>query len=221
MEMKKRSLCLMCFLLPVFLLSPASSQATTNSSSCSVVPTLIENLSAQLKIVVECAETHASQWGENDTAILLDSLRRTTDVLQKHQKTVCLDAVPTQCPAPVVHSKGGLVCVTIKEARYCKPMCNKGYDFSFLRRSRLYEICSAHTRYLWNTFYVGGNKLAVCNKSSIQISGAVTAYFPKDQDCLKTKSDHNLEKQIIQTFVSELKSDGIDGNPEHECLICG
>lgn len=39
----------------------------------------------------------------------------------------------------------------------------QGYDFAFLRISRLYEECSVQTQYKWTTQYIGGNKLAVCN----------------------------------------------------------
>ncbi|KAI4875660.1 hypothetical protein NFI96_029809, partial [Prochilodus magdalenae] len=100
--------------------------------------------------------------------------------------------MPGDCPFPVVHSKGGLACVSAERKVYCKPMCNEGQDFSFLRRTRVYEECSAATNNKWTTQYVGGNKLAVCNTP---ISGAPSAYFPKDQDCLKTKSDQDLEEE--------------------------
>lgn len=40
---------------------------------------------------------------------------------------------------------------------------SQGYDFAFLRRSRIFDECSSQTGYKWNTQYVGGNKLAVCN----------------------------------------------------------
>lgn len=42
-------------------------------------------------------------------------------------------------------------------------LLSQGYDFAFLRRSRIYEECSKETRYKWTTAYVGGNKLAVCS----------------------------------------------------------
>ncbi|KFV62313.1 hypothetical protein N307_00137, partial [Dryobates pubescens] len=31
----------------------------------------------------------------------------------------------SQCPLPLVPRNGGLVCVTIDNAQYCKPMCNE------------------------------------------------------------------------------------------------
>ncbi|KAG9344380.1 hypothetical protein JZ751_011049 [Albula glossodonta] len=180
------------FLSPVY--SQHNSSTTISNSSCSMEPTLFERLSMQLKDAVDCIETQASEWGDNETASLLLSLDRAT-------KTA-----PKQCPAPQVPSKGGLVCVTIGQGRYCKPMCNEGFDFDFLRKSRLYEACTAESSYSWTTQY---------------IAGADTAYFPKDQDCFQTKSQSELERKVIQDFVSELQNKGITGKPEYQCLICG
>ncbi|KFP18549.1 hypothetical protein Z169_12689, partial [Egretta garzetta] len=39
-----------------------------------------------------------------------------------HSK-VCKQLPP--CPLPLAPRNGGLVCVTIGNAQYCKPMCNK------------------------------------------------------------------------------------------------
>ncbi|KFV96462.1 hypothetical protein N327_01901, partial [Fulmarus glacialis] len=39
-----------------------------------------------------------------------------------HSK-VCKPLAP--CPLPLAPRNGGLVCVTIDNAQYCKPMCNK------------------------------------------------------------------------------------------------
>lgn len=39
---------------------------------------------------------------------------------------------------------------------------SQGYDFQFLRKTRVYEECSEQTKYKWGTQYIGGNKLAVC-----------------------------------------------------------
>lgn len=41
--------------------------------------------------------------------------------------------------------------------------CKQGYDFSFLRRSRLFEECSAATQHKWTTQFIGGNRLAICD----------------------------------------------------------
>lgn len=39
----------------------------------------------------------------------------------------------------------------------------QGFDFAFMRRSRLYDECTKQTNYKWDTQYVGGKTLAVCN----------------------------------------------------------
>ena len=39
----------------------------------------------------------------------------------------------------------------------------QGADFVFIRRSGLFDECSEQTGFKWNSQYVGGNKLAVCN----------------------------------------------------------
>ncbi|RXM31788.1 S-adenosylmethionine synthase isoform type-1 [Acipenser ruthenus] len=60
-------------------------------------------------------------------------------------------------------------------------------------------------------------------KSRIPISGAPSAYFPKEQDCEETVQNYSLEKQQIERFVKELKEDGITGehNEVNDCLLCG
>ncbi|KAK3554545.1 hypothetical protein QTP70_025398 [Hemibagrus guttatus] len=135
--------------------------------------------------------------------------------------TVCKDATPKECPTPTVQSKGGLVCVSASRRRFCKPMCNEGYDFGFLRISRLFETCSDATNYMWTTQYVGGNKLAVCNKSGIRIAGTSSAYFPANQDCWTTKSNSTLEQEIINAFENELNAKNFNGPYTHRCLMCG
>ncbi|KAG7512426.1 hypothetical protein JOB18_029084 [Solea senegalensis] len=145
------------------------------------------------------------------TAALLQSMRTVTDLLYKEQLK--------ECPEAEVPDNGGLACVTVNNKRYCKPMCNYGYDFMFMRRSRLYEECSKETGYKWNTQYIGGNKLAVCNKEPTQVSGASSAYFPKDRDCLTTKTQH-LDS-FIDSITAEIQSQGILGKPENACLLCG
>ncbi|XP_034041059.1 uncharacterized protein si:ch1073-126c3.2 [Thalassophryne amazonica] len=143
------------------------------------------------------------------------------EALHKHQLTECKDAEPKECPEAEVPQNGGLICIPFGNKRYCKPMCNHGYDFGFIRISRLYEECSKETKYKWTTQYVGGNRLAVCDESSIQISGAKTAYFPKDQDCLVTKANKSLRNSVMDVFASELKNKGVVGDPQHACFICG
>uniref|UniRef100_A0AAZ3RPA8 Uncharacterized protein n=1 Tax=Oncorhynchus tshawytscha TaxID=74940 RepID=A0AAZ3RPA8_ONCTS len=165
---------------------------------------MFKQLSTQLAEAAQCAKHITSHWSDNQTAVVINSLQTLTVILEKRQKT--------ECPAAVAQSKGGLVCVSIKMRRYCKPMCNEGFDFAFLRNSRMYEECSADTKFKWTTHYIGGNKLAVCNR-------AKTAYFPKNQDCLTTKSNSDLEAQLIQQFKSELMD--IEGETKYDCLLCG
>ncbi|KAJ8359889.1 hypothetical protein SKAU_G00164140 [Synaphobranchus kaupii] len=219
--MKPTILRFICLVLPMFHPLLASEQEAANPSNCSAESVPHERLSAQLKESLDCIDTLASKWAENQTASVLDSLNTAIKVLQKHHKTACTEPHPKRCGNPMVHSKGGLVCVTMGDVRYCKPMCNEGYDFAFLRRSRLYEHCKAGNKTSWSTQYIGGKRLADCNKSTIQIAGAKSAYFPEGQDCLKTKSESDLERNITRIFVSELQSTGIQGVPEYKCLICG
>ncbi|XP_042290252.1 uncharacterized protein si:ch1073-126c3.2 [Thunnus maccoyii] len=148
-------------------------------------------------------------------------MRNLTDTVHKHQLRECQGAEPKKCPEAEVPENGGLACVTVANKRYCKPLCNHGYDFGFLRRSRFYDECSEQTGYKWSTQYVGGNKLAVCNEASIQVSGAKTAYFPKDQDCLTTKKNSQLQDSIMEDLTTELKSQGIQGEQQFACLVCG
>ncbi|XP_014062442.1 uncharacterized protein si:ch1073-126c3.2 [Salmo salar] len=211
---------LLCFCSLTAVLSYAVAQEEdVGNNSCSSTTLMFKQLSTQLADVAQCAENMTSQLSVDQTAVVINSLQTLTVILQKHQKTVYQEVKPKQCPAAVAQSEGGLVCVTINKRRYCKPMCNEGFDFAFLRKSRLYEECSAGTKFQWTTQYIGGNRLAVCNKSSSSIAGATTAYFPKDQDCLTTKSNSDLEAKILNEFYNELKN--IEGQKENACLVCG
>uniref|UniRef100_A0A667Y8E8 Sushi domain-containing protein n=1 Tax=Myripristis murdjan TaxID=586833 RepID=A0A667Y8E8_9TELE len=125
---------------------------------------------------------------------------------------------PKTCPMPEVPSNGGLACVTLSNTRYCKPMCNHGYDFGFPRMTRLYEDCSDGT---WSTMYIGGNKLAVCNKTPFAFVGGSTAYFPEAQDCSTTLANSQLKTKILDDFIAELRKHGKDGEAQHTCLVCG
>ncbi|GAA6088231.1 uncharacterized protein si:ch1073-126c3.2 [Tachysurus ichikawai] len=209
-------------LLPLLIaLSSASVQAQTHSTNCSTPQWSFGEFSEKLKISDECIEALAAQWTENQTADAISNLNRLVDVLKKTQKAVCKDATPKECPTPAFHSKGGLVCVSAGEIRFCKPMCNEGYDFGFLRISRLFETCGNATGYKWTTQYVGGNKLAVCNKSGVRVAGASSTYFPANQDCYTTKSNSALEQQIVNAFEIELSTKNVNGPYTHRCLKCG
>lgn len=125
----------------------------------------------------------------------------------------------------------------------------QGFDFAFIRRSRLYDQCSKQTNYEWDSQYIGGTTLAVCNgkvfpccphaltlsrnhtdagfyeflfpEEPLQISGAKTAYFPKNQNCLATKSSSQQQSGILNTFIKELRELGVDAERQHACLVCG
>ncbi|KAK4821128.1 hypothetical protein QYF61_013514 [Mycteria americana] len=135
---------------------------------------------------------------------------------------VCKQLPP--CPLPLAPRNGGLVCVTIDNAQYCKPMCNQGYDFQFLRRSRLYEVCGNATGFSWTTQLVGGKALAVCNPSEVAVSGAKSAYFPTNSTCLRTLAFTETQTEQLKVFLEELGEHGINGSnrdKEADCIICG
>ncbi|XP_065153023.1 uncharacterized protein [Paramisgurnus dabryanus] len=171
-----------------------------------------------------CLEAASKNWTTYQTADIFNQLRLLTAIIQTQQETgkttEILGLLPANCFAPVVHRDGGLLCVSSEKKIYCKPMCNTGYDFNFIRRSRLYEECSAATQNKWTTQYMGGNKLAECTKSPISVAGAPSAFFPKEKDCHKTKSDEELMKNITSIFHSELIKAGVTSF-ESSCLLCG
>ncbi|XP_075614790.1 uncharacterized protein LOC142602633 [Balearica regulorum gibbericeps] len=149
-------------------------------------------------------------------------LQETLDLLRPVQEKFCKQLPP--CPLPLAPRNGGLVCVTIGNAQYCKPMCNEGYDFQFLRRSRLYEVCGNATRFSWTTQLVGGKTLAICNPSETAISGAKSAYFPTNSTCLRTLAFTETQTEQLNIFLKELGEQGINGSKrdkESDCIICG
>ncbi|KAB5582120.1 hypothetical protein PHYPO_G00183540 [Pangasianodon hypophthalmus] len=208
-------------LLSLLIVLSSAAVQTLEPDDCSSFNWSYEEFMEKLKISDKCMENLIVNWTESQNTAILNNLNRLVHIFNKNQKSVCQDATPKECPAPAVGGKGGLVCVSAKGKRFCKPMCNKGYDFNFLRISRLYEECSNATSYNWTTQYVGGNKLAICGKSNTQIAGASSAYFPVNQDCLTTKSNSTLEKEIINTFRKELKDKNIKGPYSQCCLMCG
>ncbi|KAK5854361.1 hypothetical protein PBY51_015438 [Eleginops maclovinus] len=198
------------------VLSFSAAQDETLLQNCSSQIQLLEHLTSNLKEVAECA------WSSEQTAGLLLTLRNLTDTLHRHQLRECQGAEPQKCPEAEVPENGGLLCVTVSSTRYCKPMCNHGHDFTFLRRSRLYDECSEQTGFKWPASqFIGGNRWAVCDKAQIQISAAASAYFSKDQDCLTTKSSSLLDSVIKGDFISELRKAGVQGEAKSDCLVCG
>ncbi|KAM9476574.1 uncharacterized protein Hap1MRO34_009647 [Clarias gariepinus] len=201
------------------VLSLADVQAQT--ANCSPYQWTFEQISEKLKIPGDCLKKLIDEWTTNQTAEIFNNLNRLVDIIKKYKKAECTDASPKQCPVPEAPSNGGVVCVSVGENRFCKPMCNKGYDFSFLRISRLYEECSNVTMYHWTSQYVGGNRLAICDESKSPVAGAPSAYFPENQDCFTTLSNSTLELKIIKKFQEELGQKNIKGPYKDQCLMCG
>ncbi|XP_074503416.1 uncharacterized protein LOC141774562 [Sebastes fasciatus] len=198
-------------------LSSSAAQDETLTQNCSSQAQILEHL----KEAVECGDKLPSAWSSQETATLLLTMKNLTDTLHRQQLKECKGADPKSCPEAEVPENGGLACVSVFNKRYCKPLCNNGYDFAFMRRSGFYNECSRETGYRWHSQYVGGNRLAVCNKESFPVAGINTAYFPKDQNCLTTKSSAQLQSSVINVFTAELKLAGVQGDPEYACLVCG
>ncbi|KAM9364997.1 uncharacterized protein KZ484_011216 [Pholidichthys leucotaenia] len=189
--------------------------------SCGNQMQVWENITGSLKELAECGETPPPTWSAQRTAAALIYMRNLTDALHKHQLKECQGAEPRECHEAEVPDNGGLVCATAAKKRYCKPMCNDGYDFGFLRRSRPFEECSEQTGYKWQSQYVGGKKLALCHKSYVQVSGQKSAYFARNQDCIITQSNKQLRTRIIEDFKAELRNQGVEEEPQYACLVCG
>ncbi|XP_016371901.1 uncharacterized protein LOC107711424 [Sinocyclocheilus rhinocerous] len=192
-----------------------------NNSSCSSSEFTYEQIDKQLQAMKNCFETISITWTAYQNANIFNQLQTLTDIIQKQQNEELRRLLPANCPAPDVPEDGGLLCVSVKNKAYCKPMCNAGYDFSFIRRSRLFEECSSATQDKWTTQFFGGNRLAICDKSRIAVSGAPSAYFPEGQDCQKIKSNEQLMGNITKIFQSELVMAGITQSVESSSLLCG
>ncbi|CAL8363452.1 unnamed protein product [Boreogadus saida] len=169
----------------------------------------------QARVAAESCDRYLlSKWSAEDRAQLLHSMAMLTTMLKQSSHPVDGCHLSNGSPSVKVHSNGGVVCVDIEEKVYCKPMCNHGYDFSFLRRGRPYEVCSAGN---WTTQFIGGNILAVCHLSTTQISAKPSSYF-KGQDCLKTKDLG--QDEVIQEFITELRAQQITGAVTNGTLMC-
>ncbi|KAM6067746.1 uncharacterized protein VSU04_006887 [Chlamydotis macqueenii] len=206
--------------LAVLLTDLAEIRAFASRSDCKT--STIEDVKKTLEEYSRCFHEMIDKNEKASINLLAWTLQETFDLLRPVQEKFCKQLPP--CPLPQAPRNGGLVCVTIDNAQYCKPMCNKGYDFQFLRRSRLYEVCGNSTGFSWTTQFVGGNTLAVCNPSETAISGAESAYFPANSTCLHTLAlAENQEKQL-DIFLDELRKQGIDGSnrdKEADCITCG
>ncbi|CAG00351.1 unnamed protein product [Tetraodon nigroviridis] len=193
-----------------------AAQHETINQNCSIQA---DQLAATLKRAGECAENLSLS--SEESASLLLSVLKLKDSLHIQQLKECQGAQPRECPEANVPRNGGLVCVTAASRRYCKPMCNYGFDFAFIRRSRLYDECSQQTKYEWDSQYIGGRTLAVCSEARLQVSGAKTAYFPENQNCLTAKSSSQQQSDILDTFIDELRDRGVHAEHRHACLVCG
>ncbi|XP_021253668.1 uncharacterized protein LOC110399381 isoform X2 [Numida meleagris] len=192
--------------------------AFASQSDCD--STTIDNMTQSLEKYSTCFPEMAKKDGRVSLNRLIWILKDSLNLLQPVQDKFCKHL--PQCPRPVAPKNGGIVCVTIGSTEYCKPMCNKGYDFSFLRRSRLFETCNSTTGFTWTTQLTGGQTLAVCEPSERAVSGAESAYFPDNSSCLHTLA--YSEPEQLNTFLGELAKQGIDTfnhDKEADCLICG
>ncbi|XP_074687729.1 uncharacterized protein LOC141926205 [Strix aluco] len=182
----------------------------------------IQDVNESLAKYSKCFHEMIAKGEKTSINLLAWTLQETLDLLRPVQEKFCKQLPP--CPLPVAPRNGGLVCVTIDNAQYCKPMCNKGYDFPFLRRSRLYEVCGNATGFSWTTQLVGEKTLAVCNPSEMAVSGAKSAYFPTNSTCMRTLAGTETQAEQLNIFLRELHEQGIDSSnhdKEADCIICG
>ncbi|XP_017662557.1 PREDICTED: uncharacterized protein LOC108493527 [Lepidothrix coronata] len=182
----------------------------------------IDDVNESLEKYSKCLPEMIAKGKKTSINSLVWTLQETLDLLRPVQEKFCKQLPP--CPLPLAPRNGGLVCVTIDSAQYCKPMCNKGYDFQFLRSSRLYEVCGNATGFSWTTQLAGGKELAVCNPSEMAIGGAKSAYFPSNSTCLHTVAFPETQREQLNIFLKELAEQGIDSSKrdeEADCIICG
>nr|XP_009686338.1 PREDICTED: uncharacterized protein LOC104152630 [Struthio camelus australis] len=182
----------------------------------------IADITDVLEKYSKCIHEMSTKVERTSVNMLAWTLQEMLDHLRPVQAKLCKQLPP--CPLPLAPSNGGLVCVTAEGVQYCKPMCNKGYDFQFLRRTRLYEVCGNATGFAWTTQLIGGNALATCHLSEVAVSGAKSAYFPANSTCQHTIAFATTEKEQIKRFVQELHDQGIDvsrRDQQADCIMCG
>ncbi|XP_072881296.1 uncharacterized protein [Hemitrygon akajei] len=167
-----------------------------------------------------CMEQVINKLNATEHSELYRLLQTAADNVRSIHRKDCQTVIPKNCSLPIVPVNGGLLCLTMNKTRYCKPMCNKGFDFKFLRKSRLYERCGEATKYKWTTQYIGGSRLADCSESSRAVSAYPSQYFPTS--CRDVLYNHSLETDLISTFRKEVKQN-VDGkvNSKTMCLLCG
>ncbi|XP_078386735.1 uncharacterized protein LOC144668515 [Cetorhinus maximus] len=178
------------------------------------------SFSNMLKELAKCPDDAVKNLTTEEQRGLLALLRTTANSLESIHVKACQNVNPKNCSFPLIPANGGLICMTHEKTRYCKPMCNRGYDFGFLRRSRLYESCGNETHYQWTAQYLARKRLAICSESSTRVSGVDSAYFPNR--CQDALYNYTQEKVLISIFKDELKKLGIEKiNSKTKCLLCG
>ncbi|XP_041260894.1 uncharacterized protein LOC121336112 [Onychostruthus taczanowskii] len=206
--------------LAILLADFTEIRAAADQSECKSAT--IDDVNGSLKKYSECLPEIIAEGEKTSINFLAWTLQETLDLLRPVQEQFCKQLPP--CPRPVPPKNGGLVCVTIDNTQYCKPMCNKGYDFQFLRRSRLYEMCGNATGFSWTTQLVGEKALAVCNPSEVAVSGAKSAYFPSNSTCVRTLAFPEAQAEQLNIFLQEIGERGIDGSGRDQgadCVTCG
>ncbi|XP_025898804.1 uncharacterized protein LOC112950480 [Nothoprocta perdicaria] len=198
------------------------SKAGASASHSDCKGASIADVAETLEKYSECFHKMVTEGEKTSINLLAWRLQEMLNLLRPLQEKLCKPLA--LCPHPLAPRNGGLVCVTIDGLQYCKPMCNKGYDFQFLRKTRLYETCGNTTGFAWTTQYIGGDELAVCSPSEVAVSGAKSAYFPANSTCQHTIAFAEAEKEQINIFLQELREEGIDiGRQDHkaDCIMCG
>ncbi|XP_051897394.1 uncharacterized protein si:ch1073-126c3.2 [Pristis pectinata] len=178
------------------------------------------NFTSGLQSFINCTNQFIKELEPAKRSELYRLLQTAADNLRSIHRKDCQGVIPRNCSSPIVPTGGGLVCLTLNKTRYCKPMCNKGFDFQFLRLSRPYERCGEATEYKWTTQYVGGNQLAVCTEHPTAVSAQPSHYFL--EHCRDALYNYSHETDITSTFERELK-EKLRGRikSKNTCLLCG
>ncbi|XP_069741870.1 uncharacterized protein [Narcine bancroftii] len=205
----------------VWILIPgASLMKETNKCQTDIDADIYTKLKSSLMTLINCSKNVTESLEAEEHSELYKMLQTATDKLRSIRMKACQNVNPKICSFPIVPANGGLICLTLNKTRYCKPMCNKGYDFQFIRRSRGPESCGKETEYKWRTQYISGDRLAVCTASSIAVSAEPSYYFPKR--CQDVLDDYKQETLLIADFEKELREKGHGKvNNRTMCLVCG
>ncbi|CAM4592375.1 unnamed protein product [Caretta caretta] len=208
------------FISAVWLVTDIIEAGTANCKNAD-----LSDLTHQVKRFSQCFLEMLPDDQRTEINSLAWLLQQVLDRLRKVQGKACHAFTSKNCSVPEAPKNGGLVCVSIDSDHYCKPMCNQGYDFGFLRRSRVYEKCGASTGYSWTPELVGGNRLAECISSPVAVSGVDSAYFPTHMCCQQTIANATAESEQIEIFFRELAEAEKDISQKREmainCILCG